>query len=836
MHLSRGLITALLGLGASVFAAGCVGEGKGQIDPNGSGGTGQVEAGVGSPYDLCGNGSINAEVGEECDDGNRIEDPDSPCGADCRFVCSVGADGDARCNNGNFCDGDETCGDDHMCHTATAVRPDGVPCGDSKDCLGGACLPSIPVCGDGRLVTPEECDDGNQQNGDGCEYPSCKFTCVAADPTRDCSVTDVCAGTSTCLTDHTCQPRVPLPDYTDCGTLGAGNHCLSGACRPCGNLVVDAGEECDDGNTTPGDGCERNCKFTCLATDTTRNCSSGNPCLVDGTCSSTTHTCSAATKRPTGTSCGTAGSYCVSGSCAAAVCGDGIVLSGSGGTETCDDGNLDDKDGCTSTCDYTCTTSGLSLCGQAPSSCSSVSCTAAHTCSLTVVSPDPANCSNGGHCESGACTINGCGNGVPDAAEQCDLGTGGNGNGTGLGCETNCRWSCQPGGTDCNDGDDCNGTETCTQSTQGGQSVYTCVAGTPKSNGSTCGTGGRVCVNGGCARSICGDGVVVAPETCDPPNTVGCDGTCLQIEDCTPKLVTAWFATKTVMNVTWPDAPGAPDPTAVRTGSGVIEQLVLVASTQNPTNAPVNPGGYTLTFKPCGLRIPDFQAGEFLYNDWFGIEFPTPAQWDNGTAVFASQLYGASATPGTPITIDPFVLLMGVQMQDPYKAWADLDPIILQDGTTDYEQVDLDGDGKPGITGRVKTGPLPSDPKYTQHLATDGGPLQYSLLSVDVLNYPVIVRADEVQIVARAGVSENGTLDSCDQLSGLVNVTFVDNMVIDCHLVDGRQCYTPTDISMLQVTNAVKPRYNFGGSTFVSTRMNVTAAPGCAAVATAVQW
>lgn len=66
-------------------------------------------------------------------------------------------------------------------------------------------------CGDGviDLDVGEECDDGNQQNGDGC--------------------------------DQNCQ--------------------LEGNSPFCGNGLLDAGEECDDGNQQNGDGCDRNCQL-----------------------------------------------------------------------------------------------------------------------------------------------------------------------------------------------------------------------------------------------------------------------------------------------------------------------------------------------------------------------------------------------------------------------------------------------------------------------------------------------------------------------------------------------------------------------------------------------
>ena len=69
------------------------------------------------------------------------------------------------------------------------------------------CTPAFkgePLCGDGVIVTPpEECDDGNTTNGDGCQ--------------NDCTE------------------------------------------EICGDGILDPGEECDDGNTTSGDGCSADC-------------------------------------------------------------------------------------------------------------------------------------------------------------------------------------------------------------------------------------------------------------------------------------------------------------------------------------------------------------------------------------------------------------------------------------------------------------------------------------------------------------------------------------------------------------------------------------------------
>jgi cysteine-rich repeat protein len=62
-------------------------------------------------------------------------------------------------------------------------------------------------------------------------------------------------------------PRPDLPDGGD--ALPEGD---------CGNGELNAGEECDDGNGTPGDGCEPDCTFSCHGT---LDCDDSDPCTAD---------------------------------------------------------------------------------------------------------------------------------------------------------------------------------------------------------------------------------------------------------------------------------------------------------------------------------------------------------------------------------------------------------------------------------------------------------------------------------------------------------------------------------------------------------------------------
>lgn len=120
----------------------------------------------------------------------------------------------------------------------------------------------------------------------------------------------------------------------------------------CGNSIITLGEQCDDGNTTNGDGCSSICQREIFCSDGrkegTEECDDGNKVSGDG-CSSTCLTERCGNNRvdaneqcdpPNGVTCDSA---CKS---IGVVCGNGIKQ----GTEECDDGNQVNGDGCENTC------------------------------------------------------------------------------------------------------------------------------------------------------------------------------------------------------------------------------------------------------------------------------------------------------------------------------------------------------------------------------------------------------------------------------------------------------------------------------------------------------
>jgi len=155
--------------------------------------------------------------------------------------------------------------------------------------------------------------------------------------------------------------RIDPGEECDDGNTAPGDGC-SASCllEECGNGILDPGEECEDGNTAPGDGCSATCTFVRCGNgriDPGEECDDGHRVSGDG-CS---YTCTIEEGCGNGQVEGleecddgnTASGDGCSSTCLRELerCGNGILEA----AEACDDGNTADGDGCSSDClDYTC--------------------------------------------------------------------------------------------------------------------------------------------------------------------------------------------------------------------------------------------------------------------------------------------------------------------------------------------------------------------------------------------------------------------------------------------------------------------------------------------------
>ena len=125
---------------------------------------------------VCGDGAWQFPIGEECEDGNRID------GDGCDLNCKLEycGDGKVQVGLGESCDDGNTDENDGCTSTCqTEYCGDGVlqvglgeQCDDGNDKDGDGCDMNCrsEYCGDGVIQNElgEECDDGGTQDGDGC--------------------------------------------------------------------------------------------------------------------------------------------------------------------------------------------------------------------------------------------------------------------------------------------------------------------------------------------------------------------------------------------------------------------------------------------------------------------------------------------------------------------------------------------------------------------------------------------------------------------------------------------------------------------------------------------
>lgn len=215
------------------------------------------------------------------------------------LVCDGVANGSA-CDNGDVCPGDACSGGSCVaaaCPEACDGAPDGAPCADAnactvEECQGGQCVAKLsPIGGtpvEIRCNACESCDPALA-----CQLVSAAEQKVCRSAFGSCDAAEVCDGVDSMCPADVFQPAGAACDDGNASTVE--DQCLPqpdgfprcvGSPDPCGNSVIDPGEECDDGNQLAGDCCSPACAYEpagtpCLDADV---CNGGESCDGAGAC------------------------------------------------------------------------------------------------------------------------------------------------------------------------------------------------------------------------------------------------------------------------------------------------------------------------------------------------------------------------------------------------------------------------------------------------------------------------------------------------------------------------------------------------------------------------
>lgn len=216
---------------------------------------------------FCGDGIVDDLYGETCDEGlANSDEPDATCRTDCTVRrCGDGVvDTGEECDDGDFnsdfasnaCRNDcslPSCGDGVIDHGESCDE------GAANGSLGSACREDCTSCGDGFIDTEhgEICDDGVANND--FEANACRTNCQPAgcgdgviDDGEQCDGANL--GGKTCANLGYVSGALGCTESCDFDL----SDCWDGAVCGDGVLTLPS-EQCDDGEQTPGDGCDENC-------------------------------------------------------------------------------------------------------------------------------------------------------------------------------------------------------------------------------------------------------------------------------------------------------------------------------------------------------------------------------------------------------------------------------------------------------------------------------------------------------------------------------------------------------------------------------------------------
>jgi hypothetical protein len=218
---------------------------------------------------------------EKCTDGKCLNGPAPNC--DDSIACTTDAcvesskscthtANNAACDDGQFCDGVETCNAATGCVAGTppctnvcdetndkcvqcltdAQCSDGLFCNGAETCVGNVCVAGTPPCNDGVACTADTCNEAT----DTCQFTPNDAFCddgLFCDGAEKCTASGCTAGTPPCAAGATCNEQTdtcctPETDTAfcsrlgkNCGTVTAPDNCgVARTVTSCGTCTAPA--------------------------------------------------------------------------------------------------------------------------------------------------------------------------------------------------------------------------------------------------------------------------------------------------------------------------------------------------------------------------------------------------------------------------------------------------------------------------------------------------------------------------------------------------------------------------------------------------------------------